>query len=125
MVVLMRYVLGTLALLFVVLLSGTPRGLEGAQADAIPIEIAVERFTFTPSQIRVKAGSRLAIQLHSEDTAHGFHITGTDIDVEVPKRGRGTVTVSFVPAPGRYTFECSRVCGAGLEFMRGVIIASE
>ena len=24
--------------------------------------------------------------------------------------------------PGRYTFECSRLCGAGHNFMRGVLI---
>src|SRR5262245_19803816 len=87
------------------------------------IQIAAERFTFTPSEIRVKARTRLEIRLESDDTAHGFHIVGTDVDIELPKRGRGTATVTFQPQAGRYTFECSRVCGAGHEFMRGVIIA--
>ena len=87
------------------------------------IQIAAERFTFTPSEIRVKAGTRLEIRLESDDTAHGFHIVGTDVDIELPKRGRGAATVTFQPQAGRYTFECSRVCGAGHEFMRGVIIA--
>jgi cytochrome c oxidase subunit 2 len=94
----------------------------GAQETRV-IEIAAERFTFTPSEIRVKAGTRLEIRLESDDTAHGFHIVGTDVDIELPKRGRGAATVTFQPKPGRYTFECSRVCGAGHEFMRGVIIA--
>jgi cytochrome c oxidase subunit 2 len=96
----------------------------GAQ-DARVIEIAAERFSFTPSEIRVKAGERLEIRLESDDTAHGFHIVGTDVDIELPKRGRGPATVTFQPKAGRYTFECSRVCGAGHEFMRGVIIATE
>ena len=87
------------------------------------LQIAAERFTFTPSEIRVKAGTRLEIRLESDDTAHGFHIVGTDVDIELPKRGRGAATVTFQPQAGRYTFECSRVCGAGHEFMRGVIIA--
>ena len=94
-----------------------------ARQDARVIEITAERFAFTPSQIRVKAGTRLEIRLESDDTAHGFHIVGTDVDIELPKRGRGVATVSFQPQAGRYTFECSRVCGAGHEFMRGVIIA--
>lgn len=94
-----------------------------AEQDARVIEIAAERFTFTPSEIRVKAGTRLEIRLESDDTAHGFHIVGTDVDIELPKRGRGVATVNFEPKAGRYTFECSRVCGAGHEFMRGVIIA--
>ena len=94
-----------------------------AGQDARVIEIAAERFTFTPSEIRVKAGTRLEIRLQSDDTAHGFHIVGTDVDIELPKRGRGVANVTFQPQAGRYTFECSRVCGAGHEFMRGVIIA--
>lgn len=93
--------------------------------DVQVVEMTAERFSFTPSEIRVRAGTRLEIRLKSEDTAHGFRIVGTDIDVELPKRGRGTVTVVFQPKAGRYTFECSRLCGAGHSFMRGVIIASE
>jgi cytochrome c oxidase subunit 2 len=95
----------------------------GRAQDARVIDIAAERFAFTPSEIRVKAGTRLEIRLQSDDTAHGFHIVGTDVDIELPKRGRGVATVNFQPQAGRYTFECSRVCGAGHEFMRGVIIA--
>jgi cytochrome c oxidase subunit 2 len=94
-----------------------------AGQDARVIDIAAERFVFTPSEIRVKAGTRLEIRLQSDDTAHGFHIVGTEVDIELPKRGRGVATVNFQPQAGRYTFECSRVCGAGHEFMRGVIIA--
>jgi cytochrome c oxidase subunit 2 len=95
----------------------------GRAQDARVIDIAAERFAFTPSEIRVKAGTRLEIRLQSDDTAHGFHIVGTDVDIELPKRGRGVATVNFQPQAGRYTFECSRVCGAGHEYMRGVIIA--
>ena len=95
----------------------------GRAQDARVIDIAAERFAFTPSEIRVKAGTRLEIRLQSDDTAHGFHIVGTDVDIELPKRGRGVATVNFQPQAGRYTFECSRVCGAGHEFMRGVMIA--
>ena len=97
--------------------------MAAAAQDSRVIEISAERFAFTPSEIRVKAGTRLEIRLESDDTAHGFHIVGTDVDIELPKRGRGAATVTFQPKPGRYTFECSRVCGAGHEFMRGVIIA--
>ena len=89
------------------------------------IDITAERFAFTPSEVKVKAGTALEIRLRSDDTAHGFHIVGTDVDIELPKRGRGAATVMFTPKAGRYTFECSRLCGAGHEFMRGVIVASE
>ena len=101
------------------------RGAQQADTPRQIVEITAERFTFTPSEIKVKAGTMLEIRLRSDDTAHGFRIIGTDVDVELPKRGRGAATAMFTPKAGRYTFECSRLCGAGHEFMRGVIVASE
>jgi len=88
------------------------------------VEIFVERFSFTPSEFRVKAGAPVEIRLRSDDTDHGFRIVGTDVNVAIPKRGKGVATVSFVPpTPGRYVFECSKLCGAGHGFMRGTLIA--
>jgi len=102
------------------------RGARQGDTPRQIVEIAAERFTFTPSEIKTKAGTPLEIRLRSDDTAHGFRIVGTDVDLELPKRGRGVATVTFTPPKaGRYTFECSRLCGAGHEFMRGVIVASE
>lgn len=101
-----------------------------AGAAAIPqttpqiVEIDAERFSFTPSELRVKADTPVEFRLRSDDTDHGFRILGTDVNVTIPKRGRGTATVTFVPAKaGRYVFECSKVCGAGHAFMRGTLIA--
>jgi len=102
------------------------RGARQGDTPRQIVEIAAERFTFMPSEIKTKAGTPLEIRLRSDDTAHGFRIVGTDVDLELPKRGRGVATVTFTPPKaGRYTFECSRLCGAGHEFMRGVIVASE
>ena len=111
--------------------AGFPILLEasGTRTQAVveqTVDVAAERFSFTPSEIRVKAGTRLQIRLTSEDTDHGFRIAETDIDVRIPKRNRGTTTVTFdAKAPGRYTFQCSHVCGAGHSFMRGEIVVSE
>jgi cytochrome c oxidase subunit 2 len=98
-----------------------------AQAPApTKVTLTAERFDFWPSRIRTEAGTTLEISIESEDTLHGFRIIGTDVNVAIPKRGRGPVTVTFRPEkPGRYTFECSRMCGAGHNFMRGEIIVSE
>jgi cytochrome c oxidase subunit 2 len=128
MVVLMRYAFMSFALLVVVTTdpAAVGSGFTGTGAqDTQVIEISAERFSFNPSEVRVKAGTQLEIRLTSEDTMHGFKILGTDIDLELPKRGRGVATVVFQPKAGRYTFECSRLCGAGHSFMRGVIIATE
>jgi cytochrome c oxidase subunit 2 len=76
--------------------------------------------------IRTTVGTALSIRLESDDTALGFRILGTNVNVEIPKRSRGTIEVTFTPEqPGRYTFECSQLCGAGHSFMRGEIIVTE
>ena len=88
------------------------------------VEIFVERFSFTPSEFKVKAGAPVEIHLRSDDTDHGFRIVGTDINVTIPKRSKGVAIVTFVPPqPGKYVFECSKLCGAGHSFMRGALIA--
>ena len=114
MVVLMRTVI------FLLLLFAAP------QPPAKIIEVSAERFAFTPSEIKTTVGTRLEIRVTSDDTTHGFRIVGADVNVEVPKRGKGVATVEFTPkTAGRYTFECSHTCGAGHSFMRGVIVVSK
>ena len=112
--------------------SGRPEGrplhaeISGQAGEEHVVDVTAERFSFTPSEIRVKSGTRLQIRLSSEDTDHGFRIPGTDIDVRIPKRNRGTKIVTYEAAkPGRYTFQCSHVCGAGHSFMRGEIVVTE
>lgn len=101
-------------------------GQAAPEGRAQTIDIAAERFSFTPSEVKTTVGTKLTIRLTSDDTAHGFRIVGTDINIEIPKRSRGVATVTFTPEKaGRYTFECSKLCGAGHSFMRGVIIVSE
>ncbi len=90
------------------------------------ISITAQRFHFSPARIEAEAGTRLEIRLRSRDTVHGFHIVGTDVNVLVPARGRGTVTAVFdAPEPGRYEFECSKKCGAGHTQMRGIITVKD
>jgi cytochrome c oxidase subunit II len=87
------------------------------------IQITAERFTFTPSEIVIEAGEEVELRLKSDDTAHGFRIAGTNINLVIPKRGRKEIAATVrLAEPGRYAFECSRMCGAGHNFMRGVLI---
>jgi cytochrome c oxidase subunit 2 len=128
MVVLMTQTMTRRAVLLA--LTGLVGGSAGASTrmtrrqNAQVIEITVERFSFTPSEFRVKAGAPVEIRLRSDDTDHGFRILGTDINITIPKRGKGVATVRFQPpSAGRYVFECSKLCGAGHSFMRGTLIA--
>lgn len=106
--------------------SAAPSGPAQEPATAQVIELSAERFAFTPSEVRVKAGAPIEFRLRSDDTSHGFRILATTVNVTIPKRGKGVTTVVFEPPkPGRYTFECSKLCGAGHSFMRGTLIVAE
>lgn len=94
--------------------------------DRKVVRITAERFTFTPARIKVKRGTVIEFRLRSDDTNHGFRIVGSDASVIIPKRGRGEATLTFrADTPGRYTFECSKMCGAGHSFMRGEMTVEE
>ena len=87
------------------------------------IEITAERFEFWPSEIVLTEGEEVELRVRSDDTAHGFRIVGTGVNLTVPKRGKGNVTAVFAATtPGRYVIECSRMCGAGHVFMRASLV---
>ena len=94
----MRYVLLSLLGVATAAATSSPRRPTAqAEGPTQVVEITAERFAFSPSEIRTKAGTTLEIRLRSDDTAHGFRIVGTDVNVAPRQRGRGVVTVTFVP----------------------------
>jgi cytochrome c oxidase subunit 2 len=107
------------------LLIGLPRAAADDQDRKI-IRINAERFAFTPSRIEVAAGEEVELRIRSDDTSHGFRIVGTETNLTIPKRGKGEIVVSLrLEKPGSYVFECSRMCGAGHNFMRGELVVRE
>jgi cytochrome c oxidase subunit 2 len=95
-----------------------------AQAPAAKIvRVSAERFAYTPSEITVEKGTVIEFHLTSDDTDHGFHIVGTEINVEIPKRRRGETVVRYTAdTEGRFIIECSRPCGAGHTAMRATLV---
>jgi cytochrome c oxidase subunit II len=114
--------LGPVLFLVLAMGPGSAPAAQPSQARRV-IEITAERFEFWPTEVTADVGEEVEIRIKSEDTLHGFRIIGTATNLVVPKRGKGeAVTVFRAAQPGRYTFECSRMCGAGHNFMRGVLI---
>lgn len=104
---------------------GEVNGTQSARGRRV-VRILAERFSFTPSEIRVPRGVTLELRVRSDDTMHGFRIAARSVNVMVPKRRQGEAVVVFeATEPGRYEFECSRLCGAGHNFMRGAIVVEE
>ncbi len=97
-----------------------------APAPVQQIYISAERFSYTPSRIRVKKGTIVEIIAESEDTSHGFRIPEAGIEGIIPARGKGEMRLRFKAVEsGTYIFECSRPCGAGHNTMRGVLIVED
>ena len=117
--------MGARLALFVVLAIGWT-GIASDEQDKRVIRVTAERFSFTPSRIEIDPGEEVEIRIKSDDTSHGFRIVGTDTDLTIPKRGKGDLVVPIkFDKPGRYLFECSRMCGAGHNFMRGELVVRE
>ena len=120
-----RRVVSTLSIVLPLLLATMAGGPRSAAPTPSPrvVEITAERFEFWPSEITIAEGETIQLRVRSDDTLHGFRLVGTGINLVIPKRGKGyaTTTISGLTT-GRYTFECSRMCGAGHNFMRGELI---
>jgi cytochrome c oxidase subunit 2 len=105
---------------------GTASLQEAGGQAVVEIRVMAERFSFTPSQIKVATGTIVEIVAESEDTTHGFHLADAGIDEQIPARGKGELRLRFEASEaGTYFFECSRPCGAGHNTMRGTIIVEE
>jgi cytochrome c oxidase subunit 2 len=113
-----------LSVVLCVLVIHTPGATRRAQGPAPRVvEVTAQRFEFWPSEIRATQDEVLELRIRSDDTMHGFRIIGAGVSVLVPKRGKGEAVASFTASrPGRYTIECSRMCGAGHNFMRATLI---
>ena len=112
------------ALVLVTLLLVVPLapGGDTEEPDRV-IRIVAERFTFVPSQIKLKQGEVVELRIRSLDTNHGFRIREAGVNVVVPKRGGGEARILFrAQKKGRFLFECSKACGAGHTIMRGSIV---
>ena len=110
-------------LLTVSVFGASPSEMAGKSAKKKKVKVVAERFSFTPSTIRVPQGTLLELELSSDDTFHGFRLPKASINVIIPARRRDSIKVLFdARKKGKYLFECSRPCGAGHTMMRGVII---
>jgi len=113
------------ALLFViVIVIGVPLAAIVARSNSGAIEIhgqMADNGGWTPSDLTAQVGVPLPLRLTSDDVVHGFavgHSTEPALDV-LP--GQWTMTTLIFNRPGKYTFYCTRWCGANHWRMRGTI----
>jgi cytochrome c oxidase subunit 2 len=88
--------------------------------DELVIRISVSNFEFKPSEIVVKKGVPVILELSSKDRRHGFKLAEFQLRADV---NPGVVArVRFIPNKiGTFTFVCDVFCGDGHEEMSGTL----
>jgi cytochrome c oxidase subunit 2 len=85
------------------------------------VHIRGQAWVWTPSEVRVPAGSTVTFFITSQDVQHGFKVQNTNINIMVLPGQVSKVTYTF-KEPGEYYFICHEYCGVGHQNMFGVII---
>jgi len=94
------------------------------RSDEQVIRISAKRFEFEPSEITVKKGVPVTLELISADRHHGFKLSAFQLRADV--RPGDVEKVRFVPdRTGTFTFLCDVFCGDGHDEMSGTLTVIE
>jgi cytochrome c oxidase subunit 2 len=104
------------------------------------IEISAKKYEFTPSEIRVKSGTKVELKVHSVDETHGVKLElypeGTrDKDKTKPglifdkpelngkvEKDQDQILDFVALQPGTYQFKCAKICGMRHGSMKGTLV---
>ena len=87
------------------------------------IQIKAKRFEYMPSEITLKKGVPVVLELASLDRLHGFNCPAFKIRGDV--RPNQVAKISFTPDQvGTFEFHCDIFCGSGHEEMAGKFIVT-
>src|SRR5438477_8131814 len=102
-------------------------GMAAGRQAAVPagaeqvVRITAKRFEYTPSEITLKKGVPVILELTALDRDHGFKVPEFGIRADL-KPGE-VARVRIVPDhTGRFEFRCDVFCGDGHEDMAGEIV---
>ena len=88
------------------------------------IHLTAKKFEYNPSEITVKKGKPVVIEIVSLDRKHGFTLPEFKVRTDV-KPGQRNV-VRFTPdKAGKFNFHCDLFCGSGHEGMAGTLTVVE
>ena len=113
----------TVSAAFALFLAATA-ALGAGAAEPRVVRIVAKRFTYTPSEITLKKGEPVVLELVSEDRVHGFKLPAFKIRTDV--RPNEVTRVPLTPdKTGTFTFACDVFCGDGHDDMTGTLIVTE
>ena len=80
-------------------------------------------WSFNPREITVPAGSSVTFYVTSKDVQHGFHLDGTNVNMQIVP-GQVSKLTAKLDKPGEYNFICHEYCGLGHAAMFGKVIVT-
>lgn len=93
----------------------------GAQEQVV--EMTAKRFEYSPSEIRVKKGVPVLLEVRALDRIHGFQAPDLGIDTTLAPGKMNEIR--FTPEKtGEFPFHCSVFCGDGHSDMIGKIVVN-
>jgi len=92
--------------------------------DVKVIRITAKKFDFTPSEISVRKGVPVALELTSSDRVHGFSLPDFRLTAKI-EPGKVTRVVFTPDKAGEFTFSCNIFCGSGHEDMAGRLVVTD
>lgn len=111
--------IGLVVLLAAVLWSG----VSWAARDPVVIDITARQFEYDPTEVNVRQGDTVRINLSADDVTHGWYLDGYDLNLEDRPRDKEVATLEFVAyKAGRFAYRCSTVCGPMHPFMVGTLV---
>ena len=92
--------------------------------DEQVIHISASSFEFKPSEITVKKGVPVTLEIVSQDHHHGFRLSEFHLRADI--QPGVTEKIRFVPdKSGKFNFLCDVFCGEGHEEMSGTLTVVE
>jgi len=92
-----------------------------AEADIPVIAIKASRFVYSPSQIAIKKGQTVILEIESSDRQHGFAIPDLGVRVDATPGEKKTIKITPTQS-GKFVFYCDIFCGSGHEQMAGELV---
>lgn len=90
------------------------------EESAKVIKIIAKRYEFVPSEVVLKKGQPVVLELSTEDRSHGFSAPQLNLRSDIPP-GK-PVELKLVPSKtGSFDFFCDVFCGSGHDGMTGTI----
>jgi len=105
------------------------------------IEVSAKKYDFTPSEIRVKKGTKVELEVHSVDETHGIKLdlypegskdkSSPGLVFDKPEnngkveKGQDQILDFVAQQPGTYEFKCAKVCGIHHGSMKGTLVVEE